>query len=128
MIGLSSEPDISKFYITSEDEFIIIASDGLWDIMSSELAVQLVRNVLRSSNNVEQAVDQLVDRAMKRESEDNVTVVIIAFNRQNTATGRRAIIHSTPDAQQSWHRGSDATRPRLSPYAIEKLNNELQQV
>ncbi|TDL15892.1 protein serine/threonine phosphatase 2C, partial [Rickenella mellea] len=40
-------PDVSRTELQDDDEFLIIASDGLWDAMkSNDYAVTLVRNVL----------------------------------------------------------------------------------
>ena len=35
-VGVISEPEIMKFDICEEDKFIIIASDGVWEFLSSE--------------------------------------------------------------------------------------------
>lgn len=44
------DPEISVLYPTTQDEFIIIATDGLWDVMSSQTAVQYVRTLLLQEN------------------------------------------------------------------------------
>jgi len=35
-VGVSPEPEISCFEFTSEDKFIVIASDGVWEFLSNE--------------------------------------------------------------------------------------------
>ncbi|GJP43524.1 hypothetical protein CLOM_g2974 [Closterium sp. NIES-68] len=40
--GVIAEPDILIRHLTSEDEFIILASDGLWDVMTPQDAVSAV--------------------------------------------------------------------------------------
>lgn len=42
----TAEVDIKKFTLEDKDQFIILASDGLWDVMTSEEAVQFVHNVM----------------------------------------------------------------------------------
>eukprot|EP01062_Namystynia_karyoxenos_P080348 TRINITY_DN863_c0_g1_i1.p1 TRINITY_DN863_c0_g1~~TRINITY_DN863_c0_g1_i1.p1 ORF type:complete len:1384 (+),score=305.02 TRINITY_DN863_c0_g1_i1:130-4152(+) len=39
---ITCEPDIHVHKITAEDEFVIIASDGLWDVITPEEAVECV--------------------------------------------------------------------------------------
>jgi len=38
-IGISSEPDIEYWKIMNDDYFIILASDGVWDVLNSAEAV-----------------------------------------------------------------------------------------
>jgi protein phosphatase 2C family protein 2/3 len=44
---LSAEADIREQELTSEDEFLILACDGLWDVISSQNAVQLARSHMK---------------------------------------------------------------------------------
>jgi protein phosphatase 2C family protein 2/3 len=37
IVGVSAEPQISEQLLRDEDEFIIIACDGLWDVISNEV-------------------------------------------------------------------------------------------
>ena len=34
-IGLTSDPEIQHLELNRNDQFIILASDGVWDVMSS---------------------------------------------------------------------------------------------
>jgi pyruvate dehydrogenase phosphatase len=45
---LSSEPSISVHKIQPEDQFLIFASDGLWEHLSSQTAVNIVSNSPRN--------------------------------------------------------------------------------
>ncbi|XP_028403718.1 pyruvate dehydrogenase [acetyl-transferring]-phosphatase 1, mitochondrial-like [Dendronephthya gigantea] len=47
---LTAEPVVAHHTLESKDKFLVIASDGLWDMMSSDDAVQYVGNVLDSGN------------------------------------------------------------------------------
>lgn len=40
---VTSEPELSITELTDDDDFIILASDGVWDRMTNEAAVQFVR-------------------------------------------------------------------------------------
>ncbi|KAM7192831.1 phosphatase 2C-like domain containing protein [Rhypophila sp. PSN 637] len=60
------------------DEFIIIACDGLWDVCSDQDAVDLVRNI----QDPVAAAKLLVDHALTHFSTDNLSCMIIRFNKQ----------------------------------------------
>lgn len=77
---LSSEPELHEVVLTEEDEFLIIGCDGLWDVMSSQYAVTVVRKQLMTHNDPEKCSKELVREALKRNSCDNLTVVIICFS------------------------------------------------
>lgn len=38
-----SEPEVNVMERTQEDEFMILASDGLWDVISNDLACDVAR-------------------------------------------------------------------------------------
>ncbi|CAH1437112.1 unnamed protein product [Lactuca virosa] len=77
---LSSEPELKEVTLTEEDEFVIIGCDGLWDVMSSQYAVTIVRKELMVHNDPGKCSRELVSEALKRNSCDNLTVVIICFS------------------------------------------------
>lgn len=45
-IGTNSIPDTEIYSLTKEDKFLIIASDGLWELMTSNEACGLVRHYM----------------------------------------------------------------------------------
>jgi serine/threonine protein phosphatase PrpC len=45
---LLPDPELSCFFPTAVDHFMIIATDGLWDVLSSQAAVDHVRNLLKT--------------------------------------------------------------------------------
>lgn len=40
---ISASPDIKKLIIQPEDEFMVLACDGIWNFMSSDEVVDFVR-------------------------------------------------------------------------------------
>ena len=65
----------SKF-LTNEDIGIIIACDGVWDVMSNEEAAEIVRN-----NDAQDAAEMIKDTAISKGTEDNITVIVVKFVR-----------------------------------------------
>lgn len=46
---LSCCPDVVTYFPQSSDDFIVIASDGLWDVLSSEEVIDRVQSFLIES-------------------------------------------------------------------------------
>ncbi|KAJ9180300.1 hypothetical protein P3X46_008567 [Hevea brasiliensis] len=40
--GLISVPEVTQRHITSKDQFVVLATDGVWDVISNQEAVQIV--------------------------------------------------------------------------------------
>ncbi|CAM8975043.1 hypothetical protein QQ045_030583 [Rhodiola kirilowii] len=106
--ALIAEPDFQQVTLTEDDEFLIIACDGVWDVMSSQQAVSFVRRGLRSHNNPQQCAEDLVAEALRLNTCDNLTVIVICFLSQ---------IHSIEPQQSTQRRRrfclSEESRERL---------------
>ncbi|KAF2182012.1 protein serine/threonine phosphatase 2C [Zopfia rhizophila CBS 207.26] len=59
-----------------QDEFLILACDGLWDVCSDQEAVDLVRHI----QDPQAASKTLVDHALARFSTDNLSCMIVRFD------------------------------------------------
>ncbi|KAI8537389.1 hypothetical protein RHMOL_Rhmol09G0019800 [Rhododendron molle] len=68
-----AEPEICKFPLTADFDFLIMASDGLWDKVNGQEAVDVV---LREKNPLE-SCKKLVDISCKRGNIDDITVMVI---------------------------------------------------
>ncbi|KAM7508175.1 hypothetical protein LguiA_018628 [Lonicera macranthoides] len=68
-----SEPEIKKVPLTSDCEFLIMASDGLWDKVNDQEAVDVV---VKGNNSVE-SCKKLVDISSSRGNVDDITVMVI---------------------------------------------------
>jgi len=61
------------------DRFLILATDGLWDIFSNQEAVDFVRTSLLRKKYLDKIAEELVEMAIELGSLDNITVVILQF-------------------------------------------------
>ncbi|CAM8985590.1 unnamed protein product [Rhodiola kirilowii] len=77
---LSAEPELQAIILSEEDEFLILGCDGLWDVMSSQCAVTIVRKGLMAHNDPDKCSRELVEEALKRNTCDNLTVVVVCFS------------------------------------------------
>lgn len=42
-------PDVSSYDLTGDEDFLLLACDGLWDVVSEQLAVEKVYDYLKES-------------------------------------------------------------------------------
>ncbi|XP_051119347.1 probable protein phosphatase 2C 59 isoform X2 [Andrographis paniculata] len=70
-----AEPDIQEEKVDDTLEFLILASDGLWDVVKNEEAVSMTKPI----QNPEEAAKRLLQEANQRGSADNITIVIVRF-------------------------------------------------
>ncbi|XP_028797544.1 probable protein phosphatase 2C 60 [Neltuma alba] len=90
---LSSEPSISVHQLQPHDQFVIFASDGLWEHLSNQEAVDIVQNNPRSASArrlVKAALQEAakkremrysdlkkIDRGVRRHFHDDITVIVV---------------------------------------------------
>ncbi|KAH8739255.1 PP2C-like phosphatase [Cryptosporidium ryanae] len=86
LTGLSSIPEIYFHTITREDEFLIIACDGIFESVTNQEAVSIVRRSLIEFNNPNIAAEKLVNIALQRQSLDNLSVVVLILTSPNSTT------------------------------------------
>ncbi|MBA0625946.1 hypothetical protein Godav_003690 [Gossypium davidsonii] len=77
---LSAEPELKMITLTKEDEFLIIGSDGIWDVFTSQNAIDFTRRRLQEHNDVKLCCKEIVEEAIKRGATDNLTVVVVCFH------------------------------------------------
>jgi protein phosphatase 1A len=73
-----SVPDVLEMSVSFDtDEFVIVATDGLWDVVSSKEGCEFVKRELKKGHSPDEAATRLVDIATRRRTSDNVAVVVI---------------------------------------------------
>ncbi|KAG7550220.1 PPM-type phosphatase domain superfamily [Arabidopsis thaliana x Arabidopsis arenosa] len=91
-----ADPEIQEEKIDDSLEFLILASDGLWDVFSNEAAVAMVKEV----EDPEDSAKKLVGEAIKRGSADNITCVVVRFLEKKTASSSHVSSSSSKEASE----------------------------
>lgn len=97
---VTCEPDITVTERSDKDEFLILASDGLWDVISNEVACRIVRQCLSgqaakmfpgavNGRSAAEAAALLAELAIARGSKDNISIVIVELTRTIERRPRR---------------------------------------
>ncbi|XP_050208163.1 probable protein phosphatase 2C 58 isoform X2 [Mercurialis annua] len=75
-IHLSSEPDVTEEAIDNDVEFIILASDGVWKVMSNQDAVDSIKDI----KDAHSAAKHLIEDAVSRKSKDDISCIVVRFH------------------------------------------------
>jgi protein phosphatase 1L len=70
---VTADPEIKSRELQEQDDFLILASDGVWDVLSSQAAVDIVSK----ASTPQQAAAYLTDAAYSRGSLDNITSLVV---------------------------------------------------
>ncbi|KAL0955819.1 hypothetical protein HGRIS_002022 [Hohenbuehelia grisea] len=68
-------PYTTETELCEEDEFLVLACDGLWDVTTDQQAVDIVREI----DDAQHASQKLLKHALSHHTTDNVTVVVVRF-------------------------------------------------
>jgi protein phosphatase 1L len=77
---ITAEPRILEGYLGRENDFAVIACDGVWDVLSPEIVIAVVR----AATDVQAAAETIKISSIDSGSTDNVTVVVLDL-REHTA-------------------------------------------
>ena len=75
--GLSCEPHIVKKLIDHNSNYCVLASDGVWDVLKLDEVAKIIQN-----NKIEDMAKNIVEAALDKGSEDNISCIVIELNRR----------------------------------------------
>jgi serine/threonine protein phosphatase PrpC len=78
---VSADPDVFTYKLQPGDDFLVLACDGVWDVLSNQDAVDTIMR-FREMNQYDAAAasEALARRAFKRGSTDNISSVVVYVN------------------------------------------------
>ncbi|XP_072994595.1 protein kinase and PP2C-like domain-containing protein [Typha latifolia] len=80
--AVTSDPEIFETSLSADDEFLVMASDGLWDVMSNEDVLLIIKDTVKDPG---MCSKRLATEAAARGSKDNITVIIVFLRPVSTA-------------------------------------------
>ncbi|XP_074280452.1 putative protein phosphatase 2C 60 [Silene latifolia] len=83
---VTANPDINTIELCEDDDFLVLACDGIWDCMSSQQLVDFVREQLRMETKLSAVCERVFDRCLAPstaggEGCDNMTMIIVQFKK-----------------------------------------------
>jgi serine/threonine protein phosphatase PrpC len=73
---ISQKPDIFLKKITSQTKYIVMACDGLWDVIDSGDLAKIINDLIKTKKPENIAVE-LANYALEKGSTDNVSIIVI---------------------------------------------------
>jgi len=78
LYGLNAEPDVTKITL-EENDIIVIASDGYWDMLTNNETYDLVMLGIKQNMDCKTIAQKLAETARARKSKDDITVVCVRY-------------------------------------------------
>ena len=73
---VSCEPHVVKINIENDDRYVVIASDGVWDVLEDED----VRELSKPANNSLDLCRNIMKNTVEKGSMDNISCFVIELN------------------------------------------------
>ncbi|GFZ09339.1 protein kinase family protein [Actinidia rufa] len=80
--AVTAKPEITETILSVEDEYLVMASDGLWDVMSDAEVVSIIKDTVKEPG---MCSKRLATEAVERGSKDNITVIVVFLRPVSTA-------------------------------------------
>lgn len=91
---IGSGADMTTIERKPDDQFLIVACDGIWDVMTNVQVLQFVTKYYNMGHSLAKVTNKLLDVCLKKGSTDNMTAVIVRLH----AADARKSYPLTPDS------------------------------
>nr|CAB3473251.1 unnamed protein product [Digitaria exilis] len=80
--AVTAQPEVIETELSDDDEFLVMASDGLWDVVSNEDVLSIIKDTVKEPG---MCSKRLATEAAERGSKDNITVIVVFLRPVSTA-------------------------------------------
>ncbi|XP_065034091.1 probable protein phosphatase 2C 11 [Musa acuminata AAA Group] len=83
---VTCNPDINIVELCDDDEFLILACDGVWDCMINQQLVDFITEHIKTESCLSAVCERVLDRCLapstiSEEGLDNMTMILVQFNK-----------------------------------------------
>ncbi|CAN0872339.1 Probable protein phosphatase 2C 60 [Linum grandiflorum] len=118
---VTADPDINTVELCEDDDFLVLACDGIWDCMSSQQLVDFIHEQLHSETKLSAVVERVLDRCLAPstaggEGCDNMTMILVQLKKP-LETSSSTADEKTSEAEVAVNPepvSSESTRPEVS--------------
>ncbi|OMP11453.1 phosphatase 2C (PP2C)-like protein [Corchorus olitorius] len=86
--GLISVPEVTQRHITSKDQFVVLATDGVWDVVSNQEAIQIVSSTPDKAKAAKRLVECAVHAWKKKRkgiAMDDISAICLFFHSSSSS-------------------------------------------
>ncbi|KAK4480709.1 hypothetical protein RD792_013791 [Penstemon davidsonii] len=109
-----AEPEIQEQEVDQDLELLVLATDGLWDVVPNEDAV----SIAQTEEEPEAAARKLTETAYTRGSADNITCIVVKFHHHHSE------LTDSESTQQYYDAESDETQQNKEETEDPEKNHE----
>ncbi|KAE7997219.1 hypothetical protein FH972_001870 [Carpinus fangiana] len=113
---ITAHPDITTVELCDDDEFFVLACDGIWDCMSSQQLVDFVREELKTESRLSVICERVFDKCLAPsaggEGCDNMTMILVQFKKPvdlDASPGEQPLSPDQPSESRSTGKSSVET-------------------
>lgn len=92
-----ADPEVAKRELKEEEDVLVLACDGLYDVMTNDKVGEWVRDGLKEGKGVQELADGITKHAIEKLfTRDNVTVIIVHMKRGGGEGKEDSLAHHAP--------------------------------
>ncbi|KAL7159539.1 hypothetical protein ABFS83_01G034400 [Erythranthe nasuta] len=100
---VTANPDINIVELCNDDEFVVLACDGIWDCMSSQQLVEFIHEQLKSESKLSVVCEKVMDRCLAPstaggEGCDNMTMILVQFKKPSAESASASSVDKSSTA------------------------------
>ncbi|KAL6742687.1 hypothetical protein Aduo_015812 [Ancylostoma duodenale] len=97
---VSPEPDVYVLERQKDkDEFLVVACDGIYDVMENEELCRFVESRLHVCDDLNQVCNDVLDACLSKGSRDNMTMIVVCFDAAPSIDKEKVASEATWKAQ-----------------------------
>ena len=77
--AITAEPEVLVKQNSTSDNYIFMACDGIWDVMSNADVINLIRAEMDPEHGLDNVCQQVLLNCLHLKSEDNMTAILVAW-------------------------------------------------
>jgi serine/threonine protein phosphatase PrpC len=124
--AINAEPELTLHSLERGDNFLLLATDGLWDVMSSSDACSIVHQCMVEHNySCQKCADTLVAIALHKGTMDNTTALVVDLRNMWSTSATTAATTSSGGTAGDYHSNSTSAVAARAATAASSMRSSM---